>query len=171
MLPVLNDELVDKNPDELGTNFGHICQKPSKLAELVALLPPELRRADGATDGVTLEFRLHGSWRGDARRNHYHCVVCWRYLVRTKMFGVKTATICVLDGEIVDKDPDDAGTDHGHLCQELEKFGLQQSEANVGRRQSGAREVTKSFGLAGFVDGERKRMAYESRRYEDWSPS
>lgn len=82
------------------------------------------------------------------------------------MFGVKTATICVLDGEIVDKDPDDAGTDHGHLCQELEKFGLQQSEANVGRRQSGAREVTKSFGLAGFVDGERKRMAYESRRYE-----
>ncbi|KAH7703810.1 hypothetical protein AAVH_29017 [Aphelenchoides avenae] len=35
MLPVRDDKLL-RNPDECGTNFGHLCQMPKKVAELQA---------------------------------------------------------------------------------------------------------------------------------------
>lgn len=34
MLIVLVGEIIDRDPDDVGTNFGHLCQQPAKVAEL-----------------------------------------------------------------------------------------------------------------------------------------
>lgn len=91
-------------------------------------------------------------------------------LDKLKAVGVKLAMLIVLDGVIIDRDPDDAGTNFGHMCQQPEKVA--QLEKRLSRRGSagkfGSRKRKHSSNLCvdaneAVADRKRRRTTAEVR--------
>lgn len=57
MLTVVDGRIVGTDPDLVGTNHGHLCQQPAKVAEFeaqqrAAVVASQLRRADTGTEST-----------------------------------------------------------------------------------------------------------------------
>lgn len=73
----------------------------------------------------------------DGRRVYYKCAGCAPICSRLKSAGVKQKWLSILNGEIVDHDPDDAGSSMGHLCQQPNVVAdLQKALANKANTES-----------------------------------
>ncbi|KAH7721574.1 hypothetical protein AAVH_10873 [Aphelenchoides avenae] len=70
--------------------------------------------------GVELKFSRTYS-KASTGRSGYKCLKCEPIAKMLRHIGVKLQTCVVLNGEIVDRDPDTAGTNFGHLCQQPER--------------------------------------------------
>ncbi|KAH7707451.1 hypothetical protein AAVH_25303 [Aphelenchoides avenae] len=90
--------------------------------------------------GVVLQFRPIQGSRGPKPvvGVKYRCGGCFQLAEKFDRLGVSMRSLRVVDGEIVDREPDNAGTSHGHLC--LQSEVLKQLEEEFAQRRRSGRE-------------------------------
>ncbi|KAH7701776.1 hypothetical protein AAVH_31085 [Aphelenchoides avenae] len=145
---------TDKNAEDRPTSEP-VLEKPTPSSKPLKSFGKAVATPDGCIavqskrfPGVVLQFRPVMGSRGPKPVGvRYRCGGCFQFAEKFDRLGVSMRSLRVVDGEIVDREPDNAGTSHGHLC--LQSEVLKQLEEELAqRRRSGREHRTPQAGVA-----------------------